>query len=55
MRNRDRGRSYSMDNVNETTLNKQLKRIYLDQQKRRRGYEKKRKRLDKFGGCCVLM
>ena len=56
MRNHDHEESSnSIHGSNETTLNKQLRRIYLDQQRRRRVHEKKRRRLEKYGGCCILM
>ena len=47
----------SINIVRESTLNKQLRQIYLDQERRRKVQENKRKFLDKWGyvfSCCLI-
>ena len=42
--------------TNETTLNKQLRKIYLDQERRRKVQDKRRKFIEKWGcicSCCL--
>lgn len=46
----------SNDKGFETTLNKQLRRIYLDQKRRRKAQENRRRFLKKWGyicSCCL--
>ena len=47
----------SIDSIYETTLNQQFHRIYLDQKKRRKIQEKRRKAIQRWGyiiSCCIL-
>lgn len=55
--NRDRHHLESVDMLRETTINKQLRQIYLDQERRRKAHERRRQLLEKWGylcSCCTM-
>ena len=51
-----RSRLASLNSSRETTINKQLRRIYKDQERRRNAEERRRKFMKKWGyicSCCM--
>jgi len=48
------GNNDNPKNQSYKTINIQLRQIYLDQQKRKKEFEEKRKRLNKYKGCCFM-
>ena len=55
--NYDRRNLETVDSIREPTINKQLQRIYLDQERRRRAQDRRRRFLQRWGyicSCCIL-
>ncbi len=47
--NNDRENLEAVDSLRVTTINKQLQRIYLDQERRRRAQDRRRRFLQRWG------